>query len=160
MRLALARAPPRLPSSFSSTRIGPLGREHTGPPHRHPNGRRLTDDVTDIDLQVVAGALKGNKVPLGDGVDQNDVPFLTKFPYVAPPNAGANPDAAYGSRIKALAQQGGDVFPSFSGSDSSSSNGSDDDGGTSAIVWVLIAAGAVVLIGIAFAAGRGQKGSA
>jgi hypothetical protein len=144
------------PPNPNPQRLGVLAKDNQG----YPNGRRLTDDVTDIDLQVVAGALKGNKVPLGDGVDQNDVPFLTKFPYVAPPNAGANPDAAYGSRIKALAQQGGDVFPSFSGSDSSSSSGSDDDGGTSAIVWVLIAAGAVVLIGIAFAAGRGQKGSA
>ncbi len=125
----------------------------------YPNGRRLTDDVTDIDLQVVAGALKGNKVPLGDGVDQTDIPFLTKFPYVAPPNPGANPDYAYGSRIKALAQQGGDVFPSLSGS-SSSSGDSSDGGGTSAIVWVLIAVGAVVLIGVAYGAGRGQKGSA
>ena len=30
----------------------------------------------------------GKKVPLGDGVDQNDVPFLTSFPYVAPPHSG------------------------------------------------------------------------
>jgi hypothetical protein len=37
---------------------------------------------------VVAGFLKGNKVPLGDGVDTNDRPFLSGFPYVAPPNPG------------------------------------------------------------------------
>ena len=114
----------------------------------YPNGRRLTDDVTDIDLQVVAGALKGNKVPLGDGVDQNDVAFLTKFPYVAPPNPGANPDYSYGSRIKALAQQGGDVFPSLSGSSSTDTAGS-NGGGTSAIVWILIAAAALAVIGMA-----------
>jgi len=142
------------PPTPNPQRLGVLAGDNQG----YPNGRRLTDDVTDIDLQVVAGALKGNKVPLGDGVDQNDVPFLTKFPYVAPPGAGANPDYAYGSRIKALAQQGGDVFPSLSGS--SSSSDSSDGGGTSAIVWVLIAVGAVVLIGVAYGAGRGQKGSA
>ena len=53
-----------------------------------PNGRRLTDDVTDIELRVVGGFLKGNKCPLGDGVDQNDMPFRTTFPYVAAPHSG------------------------------------------------------------------------
>ena len=58
----------------------------------YPNGRRLTDDVVDIDLRVFAGFLKGNKVALGDGVDQNDVPFLSTFPYVAPPHPGYDSD--------------------------------------------------------------------
>jgi uncharacterized protein DUF4331 len=53
-----------------------------------PNGRRLGDDVTDIELRVIGGFLKGNKLPLGDGVDQNDVPFRTAFPYVALPHDG------------------------------------------------------------------------
>jgi len=53
-----------------------------------PNGRRLTDDVVDIELRVVGGFLKGNKLPLGDGVDQNDVPFRPAFPYVAAPRNG------------------------------------------------------------------------
>ena len=53
-----------------------------------PNGRRLADDVTDIELRVVGGFLKGNKLPLGDGVDQNDVPFRSAFPYVAPAALG------------------------------------------------------------------------
>ena len=48
------------------------------------------------DLRVFAGFLKGHKVPLGDGVDQNDVPFLSSFPYVAPPHAG------YDSQIKRI----------------------------------------------------------
>jgi hypothetical protein len=39
----------------------------------------------DIELQVVAGFLKDNKVPLGDGVDRNDKPFLSSFPYLASP---------------------------------------------------------------------------
>jgi hypothetical protein len=58
----------------------------------YPNGRRLTDDVVDIDLRVFAGFLKGNKVALGDGVDRNDVPFLKAFPYVAPPHPGYDSD--------------------------------------------------------------------
>jgi Domain of unknown function (DUF4331) len=58
-----------------------------------PDGRRLADDVTDIELRVIGGFLLppnqgGKKLPLGDGVDANDVPFLTTFPYVAPPHAG------------------------------------------------------------------------
>ena len=30
----------------------------------------------------------GKKLPLGDGVDQNDKPFLSRFPYAAGPTAG------------------------------------------------------------------------
>ena len=36
----------------------------------------------------MGGFLKGNKLPLGDGVDQNDVPFRSDFPYVALPHSG------------------------------------------------------------------------
>ncbi|HYI19399.1 MAG TPA: DUF4331 domain-containing protein [Solirubrobacteraceae bacterium] len=53
-----------------------------------PNGRRLADDVVDIELRVIGGFLKGNKLPLGDGVDRNDQPFRSTFPYVAPPVSG------------------------------------------------------------------------
>lgn len=71
------------PSSSPNT-LGVVGGDTSG----FPNGRRLADDVTDASLRVVAGFLKGNKVPLGDGVDQNDAPFLASFPYVAPPHSG------------------------------------------------------------------------
>ena len=63
-----------------------------------PNGRRLADDVTDIELRVIGGFLKGNKLPLGDGVDQNDVPFRATFPYVAPPKAGFDSQLKRSSR--------------------------------------------------------------
>ncbi len=65
-----------------------------------PNGRRLADDVVDIELRAFAqgyGAfLNGllglpNKSPnnlLGDGVDSNDLQFLPVFPYVALPHQG------------------------------------------------------------------------
>ena len=52
-----------------------------------PNGRRVSDDVVDISLRVVAGVLAGfNQAPhnlIGDGVNNNDVPYQETFPYVA-----------------------------------------------------------------------------
>jgi hypothetical protein len=36
----------------------------------------------------MAGFLKGNKVPLGDGVNAGDVPTLATFPYEADPQSG------------------------------------------------------------------------
>jgi hypothetical protein len=68
----------------SPNRFGVLANDVQG----FPNGRRLGDDVTDIALRVVGGYLKGNKLPLGDGVDQNDVAFRSAFPYVALPHDG------------------------------------------------------------------------
>ncbi|MET0799984.1 MAG: DUF4331 domain-containing protein [Actinomycetota bacterium] len=62
-----------------------------------PNGRRLDDDIVDIALRVVMGVLLPDHDPdadtLGDGVDANDKPFLSEFPYVAYPTSGsdANP---------------------------------------------------------------------
>ena len=63
-----------------------------------PNGRRLADDVVDIELRVIAGALLpadqgGKQIPLGDGVDQNDKPFRSTFPYVALPDGGLRLEA-------------------------------------------------------------------
>jgi Domain of unknown function (DUF4331) len=71
------------------SRFGVIGGDNAG----FPNGRRLGDDVVDIELRVIGGFLLpadqgGKKLPLGDGVDQNDKPFLNTFPYVAPPAAG------------------------------------------------------------------------
>jgi Domain of unknown function (DUF4331) len=68
----------------SPNRFGVLAGDTQG----FPNGRRLADDVTDIELRVVGGFLKGNKLPLGDGVDSNDVAYRDTFPYVAAPHAG------------------------------------------------------------------------
>jgi uncharacterized protein DUF4331 len=73
-----------VPAADAEDRFGVIGGDTAG----FPNGRRLGDDVVDIELQVVAGFLKDNKVPLGDGVDQNDKPFLDAFPYLAAPHSG------------------------------------------------------------------------
>lgn len=67
------------------SRLGVFGGDNQG----FPNGRRLTDDVTDIAIQAVAGTLVDKKYAnpkLGDGVDKNDVSFMSSFPYVAAPH--------------------------------------------------------------------------
>lgn len=49
-----------------------------------PNGRKLEDDVTDTLLTVLCNS--GD--PVGDGVDENDLPFSQEFPYLASPHSG------------------------------------------------------------------------
>ncbi|MGI8835888.1 MAG: DUF4331 domain-containing protein [Pyrinomonadaceae bacterium] len=93
LRLNLAIAPTAGTASAAGTanRLGFLGGDNAG----FPNGRRVGDDVVDIELRVVAGATTFtptfNVAPnnlLGDGVNQNDVPFLLVFPYLATPRSG------------------------------------------------------------------------
>lgn len=62
-----------------------------------PNGRRVSDDVTDIAARVVAGVLTGNPKftgfphnAIGDGVNTNDRKYQETFPYVAFANDGRN----------------------------------------------------------------------
>jgi hypothetical protein len=81
LRLNLSIAPT---PAAKFNRLGVIGGDNAG----YPNGRRLGDDVIDIDERVVAGELIGHKLPLGDGVDGNDVPYLSSFPYVAAPFSG------------------------------------------------------------------------
>ncbi|MFE2940664.1 DUF4331 domain-containing protein [Streptomyces sp. NPDC059255] len=71
-------------------RLGVLDGDNAG----FPNGRRLSDDVLDIALQVVEGELVGAENDLGDEVDANDKEFDKNFPYVALPKAGSDVDAA------------------------------------------------------------------
>jgi len=70
-----------------------------------PNGRRLTDDVVDIELQALEGAAQTGKLvdalATGDSVDANDHPFGKSFPYLALPNVGAvNQGAAAGNNTQ------------------------------------------------------------
>jgi len=46
-----------------------------------PNGRTLTDDVTDTLLTVLCN----NGGPVGDGVDGNDLAFFDAMPYLVTP---------------------------------------------------------------------------
>jgi hypothetical protein len=85
-------------SSAPPDRLGPLG--PSGDLCGYPNGRRLGDDVIDIDLRAFAQGYgpflhtalglpdKSPNDLLGDGVDSNDVSFSGTFPYVASPHQG------------------------------------------------------------------------
>ena len=73
-----------IPVTASPNRLGVLGGDLAG----WPNGRRLGDDVIDIAERAVGGALIGHPLPLGDGVDGNDVQYLPSFPYAADPFSG------------------------------------------------------------------------
>jgi hypothetical protein len=82
----------------SQNRFGFISGDMAG----YPNGRRPIDDVVDITLRVAAGfLLQGNACnngtttcntppnnQLGDGVNENDRPFRTSFPYLASPVSG------------------------------------------------------------------------
>ncbi len=78
LRLNTGVAPTPMPSR---KRLGLLAGDAAG----FPNGRRVSDDVTDIFFRLVAGILAGPQFNyfLGDGVNTNDVPFQETFPYVA-----------------------------------------------------------------------------
>lgn len=87
-----------IPPAASPQRLGALAGDFAG----FPNGRRLADDIVDIEVRalacgygdILAGALGlCNLSPnntLGDGVDANDKPFGAVFPYMAPAHQGYN----------------------------------------------------------------------
>jgi hypothetical protein len=80
----------------SPSRLGALAADLCG----FPNGRRLLDDVTDIEVRALLEgygptlhAVLGvpDRSPndqIGDGVDQNDMPFLPSFPFIGTPWQG------------------------------------------------------------------------
>ena len=73
-----------IPPTTSPNRMGVLGGDLAG----FPNGRRLADDIVDIEERAVGGALIGHPLPLGDGVNANDVTNLGSFPYETAPFSG------------------------------------------------------------------------
>ena len=78
-----------VPVTAQPNRLGVLGGDLQG----FPNGRRLTDDVVDIELQALEGAAQTGKLvdalAAGDQVDANNQQFGAKFPYVALPNTAS-----------------------------------------------------------------------
>ncbi|HEY6590028.1 MAG TPA: DUF4331 domain-containing protein, partial [Actinomycetota bacterium] len=93
IRLNMGIPPTRNPSP-----LGVLGGDNAG----FPNGRRLADDSTDVELRALAGGTPFtpdfNMAPnnkLGDGVNTNDTPFLNQFPYVGTPHQGYASDPHY-----------------------------------------------------------------
>ena len=83
---------PKKPGDAGYSRLGAVGGDLSG----FPNGRRLQDDVVDIALQVMEGVLvrpegatKTAVAGLGDGVNANERPMLSQYPYIADPTSGS-----------------------------------------------------------------------
>ncbi|WP_036338104.1 DUF4331 domain-containing protein [Modestobacter caceresii] len=79
-----------------ASRLGVVGGDIQG----FPNGRRLADDVVDIEILALEGIFNVNDVPAdrqaafdalkgGDLVDSNDKAFSEVFPYIAAPHTDA-----------------------------------------------------------------------
>ena len=119
--------------SPTPSRLGVLGGDACG----FPNGRRLFDDIVEIELLAVAGAaypvLDGRDADfsfnpaligiLNDGIDFNDRPFRSEFPYMALAQSGQehihdNPmgQATVESATAAIAASRDDAEESKSGS--------------------------------------------
>ncbi len=82
LRLNLSIAPAANPNRLTVAAMDNAG---------WPNGRRLIDDVIDLAENGLEGAFFTPQywpVVLGDGVDGNDKPYQSTFPYVALPNQG------------------------------------------------------------------------
>jgi hypothetical protein len=85
-----------IPPAAAPNRLAVLAGDFAG----FPNGRRLGDDVVDIELRAIAcgyGPILHSALGLcdlqpndqiGDGVDANDKQFLSTFPYVSAPRQG------------------------------------------------------------------------
>lgn len=76
-------------SAAKPNRLGVLAKDTQG----FPNGRRLTDDVVDIEIQALEGAVRTGALvkalAKGDGVNANDKAFGKAFPYLALPHSGS-----------------------------------------------------------------------
>ena len=79
-----------------------------------PNGRRVGDDVLDIDARAAAGGILhllgaiNCPVSLGisDNVQANDVPYLDHFPYLGLPHQGYNHEHDHGMSVFSVATLG------------------------------------------------------
>ncbi|WP_329100896.1 DUF4331 domain-containing protein [Micromonospora sp. NBC_01699] len=130
-----------VPVTANPNRLGVLGGDFQG----FPNGRRLADDVVDIELQAFEGAAQtGVLVPAlaaGDKVNTNNVPFGSTFPYLAlPSNVAVNQIDVDGMPSGGVPGGAGGTAPTATG-------------------WVRIASGlgAVAFLGAGFVLARRRQ---
>jgi hypothetical protein len=79
-----------------------------------PNGRRVGDDVLDIDARAAAGAILHllgaincpASLGISDNVQSNDVPYLDHFPYLGLPHQGYNHVHDHGISVFSAASLG------------------------------------------------------
>ncbi|MFE0040036.1 DUF4331 domain-containing protein [Streptomyces sp. NPDC059015] len=131
-----------VPPTGEPKRLGVLDGDNAG----FPNGRRLTDDVLDIALQVVEGELVGKKNDLGDAVDKNDVEFEKSFPYVALPTSGSDGPLAEAAGSRSQLDGGAEL-----------TSGSAPDDRTVLALSAGAAGAGVVLVGVGLAWWRTRR---
>lgn len=124
LRLNTKIAPSNKPS-----RLGVLAKDTAG----FPNGRRLIDDVVDIELQALVGAVRTGKIvdalAKGDGVNENDLEFSDTFPYLALPHSGSSTAARGSSNASSSSSQSsGSGTTAPSGGVSTGFGGTADEG--------------------------------
>jgi hypothetical protein len=72
-----------------------------------PNGRRVGDDVVDIEARVATGAVLhlldavdcAASLDVSDNVQTNDVPYLSHFPYLGTPHQGYDHQHTHGTSV-------------------------------------------------------------
>jgi hypothetical protein len=96
-----------VPVSSNPSRLGVLGKDLQG----FPNGRRLNDDVVDIEILAVEGTAMTGKIPpalmAGDGVNGPASAPSNTFPYLALPNTASVNQAGSGSSSGMTMPSGG-----------------------------------------------------
>jgi len=96
-----------VPVSSNPSRLGVLGKDLQG----FPNGRRLNDDVVDIEILAVEGTAMTGVIPpalaAGDGVNGPASAPSNTFPYLALPNTAAVNQAGSGSSSGMTMPSGG-----------------------------------------------------
>ncbi|TMM43816.1 MAG: DUF4331 domain-containing protein [Actinobacteria bacterium] len=131
-----------VPVTKNPNRLGVLGGDLQG----FPNGRRLADDVVDIELQALEGAAQTGKLvdalAAGDKVDANDNAFGDTFPYLALPNTAA---------VNAKAGKTGTAAPAVAPSTKPAAlNRNDSTASTVGYIGAGVGGAVVVMLGAAF----------
>ncbi|HVE74017.1 MAG TPA: DUF4331 domain-containing protein [Mycobacteriales bacterium] len=140
----------KIAPASSPNRLAVLAKDTAG----FPNGRRLTDDVVDIELQALVGAVATGKIvealAAGDAVNENDVAFGEAFPYVALPHSGSSTQAR-GSSTAGMASTtmgSGSTSTAPAGGVSSGFGGLSDEGVPALPVTVALLTAAAVVAGV------------
>ncbi len=119
----------KIPPSGDPNRLGVLAKDTAG----FPNGRRLTDDVVDIEIQALEGAVRDMKIvealAAGDGVNENDLQFGRTFPYLALPHSGSTTQAR-GTQAGGGGGGGGGTATGGSGGSGGSRTGGNNNAGS------------------------------
>jgi len=137
LRLNMSIAP-----TASPNRLGVLAKDLAG----FPNGRRMTDDVVDIEIQALMGAAQSGTLvaalAAGDAVDQNDKAFGQSFPYVALPHTAAVNRASTGGGTASGSGSGQSAAPTGG----VGAGGGGTAGGSSSIPLLPLSVGLLAVI--------------